>query len=107
MPQINATVYWDSANSRGTVDTITVPRGNGATVIKWSCDTAVISGFTITGLDPTVFNPAPPDNPPPRAGTNFTTNDSNNSAGSYQYNVNATHVSGLTSSHDPKIENGG
>lgn len=114
MPQpIQATVYWDTANSRGTVDTISVPAGNGATVIQWSCDTKVISGFAITGLDPAVFNPAPP-NPPapppppsPNMVTNFTTTDSNNQAQSYTYNVFANHVTGLTSCHDPKIENGG
>ena len=39
--------------------------------------------------------------------TNFTTTDSNNQAQSYTYNVFANHVTGLTSCHDPKIENGG
>ncbi len=100
---INASVVWDAANSRGTVDTITVPNGNGATVIRWSCDTTVISSFTITGLDTTVFNPAQSNNDV----TTFTTTDSNNSAQECTYFVAATHVSGRTSSHDPKIENGG
>jgi hypothetical protein len=100
---VNATVYWDTVNNQGTVDTITVPAGNGATVIRWTCDTTVISGFSITGLDSTVFNPAQSNSNV----TNFTTNDSNNNATSYNYTVSATHVSGLTSRHDPKIENGG
>jgi len=100
---IVANVVWDAANSRGTVDTITVPPGNGATVIRWTCDTTVISGFTITGLDTTVFSPAQSN-----AGvTTFSTTDSNNAAQEYSYTVSATHVSGQTSSHDPKIENGG
>ncbi len=100
---IAATVVWDAANNRGTVDTITVPKGNGATVIQWSCDTSVISGFTITGLDSSVFTPSQSgDNV-----TTFSTTDSNKSAQECSYNVAATHVTGRTSSHDPKIENGG
>lgn len=99
---IAAKVVWDADNNRGTVATITVPQGNGATVIQWSCDTSVIS-FTITGLDTSVFNPS-------HSGDNvtmFSTTDSNNSAQECSYNVAATHVTGRTSSHDPKIENGG
>lgn len=100
---IAANVVWDAANNQGTVATITVPAGNGATVIRWTCDTTVISSFTITGLDPDVFNPAQSNNDV----TAFTTTDSNNSAQECTYTVSATHVSGRTSSHDPKIENGG
>lgn len=50
--------------------------------------------------------PAPPP-PSPHMVTNVTTTDSNNQAQSYTYNVFANHVTGLTSCHDPKIENGG
>jgi len=100
---INANVVWDAANNQGTVATITVAAGNGATVIRWTCDPTVISSFTITGLDSAVFNPAQSSNNV----TTFTTTDSNNRAQECTYTVTATHVSGRTSSHDPKIENGG
>lgn len=42
---INAIVVWDGVSNQGTVGTITVPAGNGATVIRWTCDTAVIFVF--------------------------------------------------------------
>lgn len=100
---IVANVVWDAVNNRATVDTITVPAGNGATVIRWTCDPAVISGFTITGLDASEFTPAQSNS----GVTSFTTTDSNNNAQEYSYSVSGTHVSGRTSSHDPKIENGG
>ena len=69
---INAIVVWDGVSNQGTVGTITVPAGNGATVIRWTCDTAVISSFTITGLDSAVFNPAKSNDKV----TTFTTTDS-------------------------------
>jgi len=103
MPQpIGATVVWDDTLNKGTVADITVPVNNGATVITWTCGTNVAS-FTITGLDSTEFNP-PQSNPNV---TTFTTTDTNDTAKSYTYTVAATHTSGRTSTHDPKIENGG
>lgn len=102
MPPINAKVNWDATLNKGTVADIVVPAGSGATVITWTCGTDV-TGFTITGLDASEFTPS-------QSGTNvpsFTTTDKNDVAQDYSYTVAATHSSGLTSSHDPKIENGG
>ena len=101
MPQIDATVNWDDGKSKGTVDRIKVPAANGATVISWSCGTNVAS-FAITGLDASEFSQTASNGQV----TNFSTTDSNNNAQTYSYTVQATHVDGRTSSHDPKIENG-
>lgn len=102
MPPINATVNWDPTLNKGTVGDIVVPAGNGATVITWTCG-ANVTGFTITGLDASEFTPSASGNNV----SSFTTTDRNDKAGNYTYTVSATHSSGLTSSHDPKIENGG
>ena len=74
---------------------------NGATVIQWSCGTNVAS-FAISGLDNAEFNPSGSNGQV----TTFSTTDSNNNTGTYNYTVTATHQDGRMSSHDPKIENG-
>lgn len=101
MPQINATVTWDSGSNKGTVGDIQVPASNGSTVIRWSCGPNVAS-FEITGLDASEFTPAQSNGQV----TTFTTTDRNDKAQTYNYNVNAVHQNGTKSSHDPKIENG-
>lgn len=102
MPPVNATVVWDDSLNQGTVADIVVPAGNGATVITWSCGPSV-TGFTITGLDAAEFTPAQSGS----GVTTFTTTDRNDVATSYNYSVTATHSSGRTTTHDPRIENGG
>src|SRR5258706_11898164 len=105
MPQpIQATVTWDTALDKGTAkpNPIVVPANNGATVIQWSCD-ATVKSFSISGLDSNVFTPSSSNG----AGTSFSTTDSNNQAQECSYTVTATQPSGRTSTHDPKIENGG
>ena len=103
MPQpIAATVVWDDTLNKGTVADISVPVNNGATVIRWTCGPNVAS-FSITGLDAAEFNPAQSG----ASVTTFTTTDTNDVAQNYTYTVTATHSSGRTSSHDPRIENGG
>jgi hypothetical protein len=103
MPQpIGATVVWDDTLNKGTVADISVPVNNGATVIQWTCGPNVAS-FTITGLDSGEFNPSQSN----ANVTTFTTTDTNDTAGDYSYTVSATHSSGRTSTHDPRIENGG
>ena len=101
MPPINATVIWDDTLGKGTVADITVPAANGATVINWSCG-ANVASFAITGLDSSEFTPAQSNGQV----TTFSTTDSNNNSQSYSYTVSATHTSGRTSRHDPRIENG-
>jgi hypothetical protein len=102
MPPVNAVVEWDSRHNRGTVADITVPAGSGATVITWTCG-ANVASFKITGLNASEFNPTQSgDNV-----TTFTTTDQNDRAKTYNYTVSATHTNGATSTHDPKIENGG
>jgi hypothetical protein len=102
MPPINATVYWDDNENKGTVDTIKVPAANGATVIQWTCGTGVAS-FAISGLDATEFGSNGSNG---NQVTNYTATDRNNNTTVYNYTVDATHEDGRTSSHDPKIENG-
>lgn len=101
MPPINATVIWDDTLGKGTVADISVPADNGATVITWSCGPNVAS-FAISGLDASEFTPADSNG----QGSSFTTTDRNDNAQEYSYTVTATHTSGRTSRHDPKIENG-
>ena len=103
MPQIDAKVIWPDGQSSPSVDKdpITVPASNGATVIQWKCGTNVAS-FQISGLSATEFSD-PASN---GAVTVFTTTDQNNDPGTYTYTVTATHTTGKTASHDPKIENG-
>ena len=102
MPQpIPALVTWDSTLNKPTVADITVPSGNGATVIQWSCSPEIAS-FTITGLDPNEFTPSASQTDV----TNFSTTDRDDTAGDYSYTVAATHAAtGTRSRHDPKITN--
>ena len=102
MPQpISAVVTWDAALNKPTVADITVPSGNGATVIQWSCSPEVAS-FTITGLDSSEFTPSASQTDV----TNFSTTDRDDTAGDYNYTVAATHAAtGTRSRHDPKITN--
>ena len=107
MPPINVTVNWPDGSDKPQPDQdpILVPASNGATVIKWLCGTNVAS-VTISGLNASVFTPSggtgTPLNP-------FSTTDANrdSSRTDYTYTITATHPSGRTASHDPKIENGG
>lgn len=102
MPQpIPAQVVWDDTLNKGTVADITVPSGNGATVIQWSCG-ANVASFTISGLDPNEFTPTA-SNPDV---TTFSTTDRDDTAQEYSYTVEATHApTGRRSRHDPKITN--
>jgi hypothetical protein len=103
MPDINATVYWDTTTKGPLVnpDPINVESGTGATVIQWTCGTGV-TNFQITGLSTTEFTYSANQNPV----TVFTATDKNDTVGTFTYNVTATHSSGITATHDPKIENG-
>jgi formylmethanofuran dehydrogenase subunit A len=102
MPPVNAVVEWDAEKKKGTVAKIVVPAGSGATVIMWTCG-ANVASFKIKGLNASEFSPSESgDNV-----TTFTTTDANNEAKTYHYTVHATHTNGQTSTHDPKIENGG
>jgi hypothetical protein len=102
MPQVDATVYWDAATNgpKVTPDPISVASGNGATVIQWTA-TSDITNFTITNLDQGEFT-LPANQQPGK----FTATDKNDQTGTYTYNVSATHTSGHTATHDPRIENG-
>ena len=102
MPQpISAQVIWDTTLDKGTVADITVPSGNGATVIQWSCGPNVAS-FTISALDPNEFSPSASQTDV----TNFSTTDRDDTAQDYTYTVHAVHApTGRRSSHDPKIIN--
>jgi hypothetical protein len=103
MPDINATVYWDDSSNgpKVTPDPILVVSGTGATNIQWTAG-AGITNFLITGLSTTEFT-YPASSNPARV---FTATDKNDTTGNYTYNVTATHTSGRTASHDPRIENG-
>ena len=104
MQPINVTVTWPE-NAAGPVvdiDPIVVPRGSGATVIRWSCG-AGVSGLQITGLDPDVFTPATSNGMVP----SFSTTDANRVAGTYTYGVSAVQAAGKHAMHDPRIQNGG
>ena len=105
MPQVDAVVSWSTTTNGPIVtpDPIPVPLANGATVIHWTCDNT-ITNFQISGLDTSVFTQ------PNSSGNGTVTNctDRNNSVGTFNYNVTATHAqSGKTAAHDPRIENGG
>jgi hypothetical protein len=101
MPPINAIVTWDDGSEKGTVADISVPKANGATVITWTCGPNV-SEFKIKGLDKEEFSPHHMEH----HRTTFSTTDKNDKSGTYTYTVNAKHIDGRESSHDPKIENG-
>jgi hypothetical protein len=103
MPQIDVTVNWDATNNKPVVsqNPIVVPAANGATVIQWT-NGSEVTNFQITGLDSNEFTYPNNNNPV----TVFTATDKNNAAGTYSYNVTATHQSGLQGKHDPEIENG-
>jgi hypothetical protein len=103
MPDVNATVYWDTTTNGPKVnpDPIVVDSDAGATVIQWTCGTEV-TNFQITGLSSTEFTYPANQNPV----TVFTATDKNNTVGSFDYTVTATHSSGVTAKHDPKIEHG-
>jgi hypothetical protein len=103
MPQISATVSWDPQNNVPKVspNPLYVALANGATVIQWTCDSSVVN-FQISGLDPNVFTSPATSGPV----TVFTSTDRNQGSGSYNYTVTATHASGRTAKHDPRIVNG-
>jgi hypothetical protein len=104
MQPINVTVTWpeSAAGPIVDIDPIVVPRGSGATVIRWSCG-AGVSGLQIIGLDPDVFTPATSNGMVP----NFSTTDANRVPQVCTYAVSATRRTGKTAAHDPRIENGG
>jgi hypothetical protein len=104
MPQISATVSWDSKKNVPVVspNPILVPVANGATVIQWTGD-STITNFQISGLDSSMFTVPATSGPV----TEFTSTDRNTGVGTYKYTVTATHTSGKTAKHDPRIENGG
>ena len=102
---IDVTISWDANTDNGvpSQNPIPVPKGNGATVIQWTCGTGVQS-FAITGLDSSVFNPSSSNGQV----TSFSTTDANRdtSKTDYSYTITATHTTGRVRQHDPKIENG-
>jgi hypothetical protein len=104
MPPITVTVSWPAGQAEPTVDKdpVVVPKGGGATVIQWSCGDNV-SKLQIDGLDSTVFSPAASNG----MVTHFSTTDANRVPATYTYTVAATQVSGGTTAHDPRIQNGG
>jgi len=104
MRQIDATVIWSEDDDGPMVkpDPIVVPKGNGATVIRWSRG-AGISALSIAGLDPAVFTPAASHG----LVVSFTTTDANREPGTYDYTVSAVRSAGAPVAHDPKIQNGG
>jgi hypothetical protein len=103
MPDVSATVNWDTTTNGPSVtpDPIPVQSGTGATVIQWTCGTDV-SNFQITGLSSSEFTYPVNTNPV----TVYTVTDKNTVVGIFSYNVSATHSSGLKGKRDPKIENG-
>ncbi|MBP7569759.1 MAG: hypothetical protein KBA95_06840 [Acidobacteria bacterium] len=104
MPPIQVTVSWPAGAAGPTVDKdpIDVPRGAGATVIRWVCGDNV-SRLQISGLDGTVFSPAASQGMVP----SFSTTDANREAGTYSYTLAATQTSGDSTAGDPRIRNGG
>ena len=62
-----------------------------------------ITNFQISGLDSSMFTVPATSGPV----TEFTSTDRNTGVGTYKYTVTATHTSGKTAKHDPRIENGG
>lgn len=104
MPPIRVTINWPDGATAPSVDQdpIVVPASSGATVIQWVCGTNVAS-LSISGLDDAQFNPAASNG----YGNSFSTTDANNNATLYNYTFGATHTAGHTSTHDPRIQNGG
>lgn len=102
IPTVNATVYWDSHKKKPKVDPdpIQVPSTNGQTAIVWTAGEGITS-FEIRDLSTSEFSNASNQNP-----TTFSAIDNNDRPGTYSYKVKATHSSGVTAEHDPKIENG-
>lgn len=102
MATINATVYWDSNKNKPKVDPnpIPVPSADGATTINWTAGDGIAS-FEIRNLDTNEFTFIGSN-----SGTSVTAQDRNDSPNTYHYKVRATHTSGLTAEHDPRIENG-
>lgn len=95
---ITATVNWDSTKNKPQVtpNPIVVPSGNGETTINWVAGTDITS-FEIKDLPSSEFT---------MASNNQSATDKNDTQGTYHYKVTATHSSGVTAEHDPKIENG-
>ena len=79
-----------------------MPAANGATVIQWLRGDHV-TGLQITGLDHAVSSTAPSNG----CVNSSSTTDSNNNANLYDYTVGATHTTGKTAKHDPRIQDGG
>ena len=104
MPPINVTVTWPANAPEPSVDVdpIVVPKGSGATVIRWTSGSGV-SAMQIIGLPAEVFSPATSNGTVP----SFSTTDANRVAGTYSYTVSAVRSGGGAGQHDPRIENGG
>jgi len=104
MPPIQVTVSWPAGASGPQVDQdpIDVPRGAGATVIRWSCG-ANVAKLQISGLDGSVFTPAASNG----MVSSFSTTDANREPGTYTYAVAATRTTGARTENDPRIRNGG
>ena len=104
MPPVNVTVTWPANAPEPSVDIdpIVVPKGSGATVIRWTAGTGV-SALQIIGLPADVFSPPTPYGTVP----NFSTTDANRVAGTYSYTVTAVRSGGGAGQHDPRIQNGG
>jgi hypothetical protein len=104
MPPITVTVTWPANAPEPSVDVdpIVVPKGSGATVIRWTSGPGV-SALQIIGLPADVFSPPTSNAPVP----NFSTTDANRVAGDYAYTVTAVRSGGRTAQHDPRIQNGG
>jgi hypothetical protein len=104
MPPIDVVVSWPAGAGGPIVDRdpIEVPKGAGATVIRWSCG-ANVSKLQISGLDRTVFTPAASNG----MVSSFATTDANREPGSYTYAVAATRTTGAMTEQDPRIQNGG
>ncbi len=104
MPPIEVIVSWPAGAAGPIVDKdpIDVPRGAGATVIRWRCGENV-SRLQISGLDPAVFSPAASPGMVPT----FTTTDANRVPGTYEYTLAATRIEGGNKAADPRIRNGG
>ena len=104
MPPISVTVTWPAGSPEPVVDKdpIVVPRGSGATVIRWTCGENV-SKLEISGLDPEVFSPSSSNG----MVESFSTTDANRVAATYTYVVAATRTGGEAAGHDPRIQNGG
>ena len=104
MPPVTVTVTWPANAPEPSVDIdpIVVPKGGGATVIRWTSGTGV-SALQIIGLPADVFSPPTSNGTVP----NFSTTDANRVAGTYSYTVTAVRSGGGAGQHDPRIQNGG